>query len=259
MNRQRPPAPSAFTLIELLVVIGVIAILVSILLPTLARARESARRVACAANLRTVHQTFLAYAADNDGRVPLGYRLSPAVPPPDKGFKQFNSMVYSGTAQKFCLFGVLQLAGYMKDPRAFFCPSETNPQSVLDSDTNPWPPGVRKTTNVFAGYGCRPEVALPDDFQKQPGLNVPRLSNFRSKAIFADLTALPARLNTRHREGVNVLYGDGSTRWVARRDFAKPLDVEMKDLAVPNAAANGPIGRIWDIFDDPAKAEPLGP
>jgi prepilin-type N-terminal cleavage/methylation domain-containing protein/prepilin-type processing-associated H-X9-DG protein len=240
----------AFTLIELLVVIGIIAILASLLVPVVGRARESARRVACAANLRSVHQTFLAYAADNDGHVPLGYR---------RGFKQFNSMVFSNTSKKFCLFGILQLGGYMKDARAFFCPSESNPQSMYDTDENPWPPGKDDTKNGFAGYGCRPEVDLPDEFHKTPGINVPRLTNFRSKAIFADLTALPARLDTRHRDGVNVLYGDGSTRWVARSSFAKPLDVEMAGLKVPDAAAIIPIGRIWDIFDDPAKAEPLGP
>ena len=67
----------AFTLIELLVVISIISMLMAILLPSLGRAREQARRTACMANLRSIGQGIYLYAHDNDGRlVPGDWRVS---------------------------------------------------------------------------------------------------------------------------------------------------------------------------------------
>ncbi len=60
----------AFTLIELLVVVAIIALLISILLPALGRAREQTRAVVCQSNLRQLATAFLSYAADSGGFLP---------------------------------------------------------------------------------------------------------------------------------------------------------------------------------------------
>jgi prepilin-type N-terminal cleavage/methylation domain-containing protein/prepilin-type processing-associated H-X9-DG protein len=241
----------AFTLVELLVVIGIIAVLVGILLPVMGKAREQARRTACLSNLRQIHAIFNMYAIENRDHVPLGYR---------RNIKQFNSMIFSGTTGKFCVFGILYMTGQMGTPEIYFCPSNVDPQSILQSETNPWPPGPEgpePLKNVFAGYGCRPEVELADEFQltgnyvgTPPVLApVPKLNDFRNKAIFADLVAAPARLDLRHKTGVNVLYGDGSAIWVDRGAF----DTDTMLRACPNApspAANGPQDLIWAKLDE---------
>jgi prepilin-type processing-associated H-X9-DG protein len=259
----------AFTLVELLVVIGIIALLISMLLPAVSRAREQARRTACLSNLRQVHLALFDYAQENHDQVVIGWRKVNG-----GAYKQYNSMVYTAASTmgrpEYVLFGRLYVAGLMKGPEAFYCPGESDPKFQLNTSDNPWPPGPDgpdASKNVQAGYAMNSEYYIPDDlsgtFEAVP-FTMPHLSRFKRALdkngdrmtgmgdwpIVADLLGTEAHVLTRHRDGVNVLYSDGSARWQPRSVFVWDeaggrVDylAQLKGLGAQN---NPLLDKVWE-------------
>lgn len=97
----------SFTLIELLVVVAIIALLISILLPSLSKAKKQARGVICANNLREQNKSAFYYAADNKGYIGRGLMGYSMTPP-----REYN--IYATT--------VLKGLGWGGDPSTLWTP-----------------------------------------------------------------------------------------------------------------------------------------
>ena len=223
------PLRSAFTLIELLVVIAMVGILASLLLPVLGKARSRADRTACASQQHQVFVSLNCFALDHEGAVPLGYR---------GGRKQWNTMVYSGTATNFPLFGQLYKAGLMDEPKVFYCPAEHAPEQAFNTARNPWPPGT-PGVNVQGGYASNP---LLDWGVVETPPFLPQLDQLPFLPLLADALGLPERVESRHRDGANVTFSDGSIRWLKRSLFDAPLS-----QCVGLSPANNPYqDQVWE-------------
>jgi prepilin-type N-terminal cleavage/methylation domain-containing protein len=112
---------AGFTLIELLAVIAIIAILAALLLPALARAKQSAYCAVDLNNLRQLNESFHMYSSENEDRMPWPNWLSgdgPAI----QGWLYTLDSTASGTAQFKVTTG--SFWPILKSPRMFFCPGD---------------------------------------------------------------------------------------------------------------------------------------
>ena len=122
---------NAFTLVELLVVIAIITILLAILLPVLGRAREQARRVQCASNLRQITQAWMMYADSNQGLLPAAA--------PKIGTSAHDWLIWFKplTQEKLDRSALAPYIGRRLNPMLFRCPSDDwQSHKDLDGDTD---------------------------------------------------------------------------------------------------------------------------
>jgi prepilin-type N-terminal cleavage/methylation domain-containing protein len=125
----------AFTLIELLVVVAIIALLVSILLPSLSKAREQARRGVCLSNLHQCAVGFSAYGADHKHVLPVRGGFTYNIREP-KGWHFSGSYAQPTDYREPVNHGALYGKYSGKEGYFFYCPSST--QFMYDDPMYGW-------------------------------------------------------------------------------------------------------------------------
>ncbi len=200
----------AFTILELLVVMTIIAMMISLLVPALSRARSVAQRVQCATNLRSIGQAIRIYAANNRNRYPVNSQLAPT------GFERpFQSMVNGLQANGQLApagLGLLYTTDMITDPTMFYCsqPGFYGPYCSVDGEYLPAlvkKGGTINWSNVAYGY-CYYYQIKQSIFGRNP--NTYNLIQFTQTPIDS---------------GASILAGDLTANWVGNWNWPGPLPV----------------------------------
>ncbi len=198
-----------FTLIELLVVIAIIAILAAILFPVFAKAREKARQTTCASNMKQIGTALMMYVQDYDETMPYGdvYAL--------------NSY--------YDVWTVLQ--PYIKNWNVYACPSDSLKNCVsLAAASGKWPASWESVQlsygynyvnegDTLAQFTAPSDTCVFAEMIERPYF-YQQGNTLSDGSVGVGYTDAPARLASRHSDGMNMCFYDGHVKWVKSTNVA---------------------------------------
>jgi prepilin-type N-terminal cleavage/methylation domain-containing protein/prepilin-type processing-associated H-X9-DG protein len=185
-----------FTLIELLLVIAIVAILIAMLFPVFAQAREKARQTSCLSNLQQLAKAHLLYLQDWDDHLPHWWQYGPPRAEPYGAFTFWPEYFqpYLGNQVAFT------------DPS--FRPDANGPgtgEKLADYALFTWGPGGSGTGADPYWRWAGPPMSLAQVNRPSETFNL--MDGYTT-------TQLTGGILRRHHEGMNAGFLDGHARWV---------------------------------------------
>lgn len=185
-----------FTLIELLVCITIIAILAAMLLPSLSKAKETAKRISCENNLKQLSLSTFMYADDNEGYYPIRSSTNKWTTVLQDGYKDLKILICPDDVPNPATFGGST-------------PADNAPRSYIFNGFNDYFSGTKQTNSL-------PETAIgePTDtviFGEKEGA-LPTNGHFWMDSYdYDDLIQID---QNRHNNGSNYAFADSSVRFM---------------------------------------------
>lgn len=196
-----------FTLLELLIVIAIIGILLTLLMPSLSKARYQGRKVVCASNVRQSGNGLLLSVKNNDGKFPDVQNHHQNAP-------YTTRVAYWTNTSKWYNLGKTYNEGYMSSGEAFYCPqNEVNGNTVY---TFPYNSDNNGDLNIHSGdYYIRVSYHLLPNYLTTTKRRAVLISKIESTDLIISelMTSAGSVAHKEYNVGWNIMKSDFSVKF----------------------------------------------